>query len=78
MTTKRQQAADFFTAGKFKKALRIYRTFKDRFTAQELRSIEIAHESLSGHAGFYAGLGVDTNAAMEQAKAVISNKFFNK
>ena len=78
MTTKRQQAADYFRAGNFKNAFRIYRTFKDKYSEQELRAVEIAYESLTGKSAFYLSLGIDTAEMHKQAVTIISNKFFNK
>lgn len=52
MDTKTKQATDLFYSGEYKKALRIFKTFKIGFTKDEKRSIEIAHEYLTGKGSF--------------------------
>lgn len=64
-----------FAAGNLKGALGIIKTFPFGFTSEEKRVIEIAHESLIGRANFYKQLGIDTDAMINTAKEVITNKY---
>lgn len=75
METKTKQATDLFHSGEYKKALRIFKTFKIGFTKDEKRSIEIAHEYLTGKGSFYSSLGIDVENELKKAKEVISKKY---
>lgn len=73
MQTKTSKAVNLFKEGKIKEALRIFKTFRNGFTKEEKRSIEIAYEWLTGKSSFYASLGIDGEAEIEKAKRYITN-----
>lgn len=73
--TKTSKAISLYAAGRLKEALAIFSTFRVGFTKDEQRTLQIAHESLCGNSQFYADLGIDTEAAVEESKRIISRKY---
>ena len=73
--TKTINALRMFRSGDFRGAFSIFSTFRMGFTREETRTLQIASESLRGHAGFYQSLGVDTNEEVSKAKEIIKNKY---
>lgn len=74
-TTKTAQALQRYKDGDLKGALSIFATFRREFSKDEKRSIQIAHETLSGHGQFYESLGINTSNMIEAAKLAISTKY---
>ena len=72
---KRVQAIRYAKQGEWKEALAIFKRFRYEITKDEKRIIEIAHECLTGGAGFYAQLGVNGDAMIQQAQQIITNKY---
>lgn len=75
METKTSKAITLLRSGCLKEALAIFSTFRVGFTREERRTLKIAHECLSGNAGFYRQLGVDTNAEIEKSRILLSRKY---
>lgn len=75
METKTSKAINLLRSGRLKEALAIFSTFRIGFTREEHRTLKIAHECLSGNAGFYRQLGVDTNAEIEKSRILLSRKY---
>lgn len=75
---KTKQAVELFKAGNLKDALRIFRTFRFGFTKEERRTLEIAYECLSGNAGFYQQIGINTNSEIEKSKFILLSKYMLK
>lgn len=75
METKTSKAITLLRSGCLKEALAIFSTFRVGFTKEERRTLKIAHECLSGNAGFYRQLGVDTNAEIEKSRILLSRKY---
>lgn len=75
--TRTQQARQHVEQGDWKAALSIYKTFRNTFTKDEKRTIEIAYECLAGHSDFYRQLGYYTDGLVGVAKAIICNKCIN-
>lgn len=75
METKTSKAIALLRSGCLKEALAIFSTFRIGFTREELRTLKIAYECLSGNAGFYRQLGVDTNAEIEKSRILLSRKY---
>ena len=73
--TKTSKAITLLRSGCLKEALAIFSTFRVGFTKEERRTLKIAHECLSGNAGFYQQLGVDTNAEIEKSRILLSRKY---
>lgn len=61
--------------GDFQKALTIVKTFRIGFSKEEKRSIEIAHEVLTGNERFYQALGIDTEKELERTRQLLSDKY---
>lgn len=62
-------------SSRFKEALAITKTFRFGFTKSEKRSIEIAHEVLTGNERFYQLLGIDTEKEIRNAHKILINNF---
>lgn len=75
MIRKTDKALRMFRIGDFRGAFSIFSTFRVGFTREEKRTLQIASESLGGHAGFYQSLGVDTDDEIAKAKEIIRNKY---
>jgi hypothetical protein len=77
MKTKTQQAIDFFKVQKYKKAYKIFKTFKRSFDKEENRTITITYESLCDvkRKVFYESLEIDVNEMINKAKEIIKNKY---
>ena len=76
--TKTSKAIDLFRSGQLKEALALFSAFRIGFTDDELRTLQIAHESLCGHSKFYASLGIDCSKAVEESKLIIREKYYNQ
>ena len=75
METKTSKAISLLQSGCLKEALAIFATFRIGFTKEERRTLKIAHECLSGNAGFYRQLGIDTRLEIEKSKNIILTKY---
>lgn len=76
MITKTDKAKNLFSSGKIAEALKIFKTFKIGFSAEEKQTLEIAHECMSGNEKFYASLNIDTEQTKKQAVLIIQQKYF--
>lgn len=61
METKTAKFKRLFKAQDYRGALRIFKTFRNHLTVDEMRSVSIAWECTTGNESFYNGLGIDTN-----------------
>lgn len=75
METKTSKAISLLHSGYLKEALAIFSTFRVGFSKEERRTLKIAHECLSGNAGFYRQLGIDTSAEVEKSKSLLFEKY---
>lgn len=75
METKTSKAISLLQSGCLKEALAIFSTFRVGFTKEERRTLKIAHECLSGNAGFYRQLGIDASAEIEKSKSILIAKY---
>ena len=75
METKTSKAISLLESGCLKEALAIFSTFRMSFTKEERRTLKIAHECLSGNAGFYRQLGVDTDSEIEKSKSLLFERY---
>lgn len=75
MDTKTSQAVSLFTSGKIVEALKIFKTFRIGFTKEEQRTLQIAHESMTGKEDFYKSLQLDTATIKLQAIQIIKQKY---
>lgn len=75
MQRKTAIALGHFRDGRLQEAFSIFKGFRLGFTPEERRSIQIAHEALAGNSAFYASLGIDTEAEIEQSKQIITKKY---
>ena len=75
METKTSKAIVLMRKGDWKSALAIFSTFRIGFTKEEIRSMEIAHESLVGHGDFYRSIGIDVDTEIEKSKAFLLKRY---
>lgn len=73
--TKVDKVKSLLAAGAFQKALTIVKTFRIGFSKEEKRSIEIAHEVLTGNERFYRSLGIDVDKVIEETRQLLSGKY---
>lgn len=72
---KTEKALGLLRQGKFAEALAIISKFRIGFTKDERRTLEIAHESLTGHSAFYENIGIDTQLCISMAQEIVRNKY---
>ena len=75
METKTSKAITLLRSGCLKESLAIFSTFRIGFSKEERRTLKIAHECLSGNAGFYRQLGIDTSAEIEKSKSLLFDRY---
>lgn len=75
METKTSKAITLLRSGCLKEALALFSTFRVGFTKNERRTLKIAYECLSGNAGFYRQLGIDTSAEIEKSKSLLFERY---
>ena len=73
--TKTDEAVELLRAGDYSKALSIFRTFRIGFTKDQIRTMEIASETLSGNGRLYEQLGIDTKLEIEKAKKLLQERY---
>ena len=77
MRTKTEKAINLFESGCLKEALSILRTFRIGFTKEELRTLQIASESLAGNKNFYQQIGIDTDSMISKSVEIITEKYLS-
>ena len=75
METKTSKAIALLHSGYLKEALSIFSTFRMGFTKEERRTLKIAHECLSGNAGFYRQIGIDTSEEIAKSKSLLYERY---
>lgn len=75
METKTSQAVAHFTSGNVTVALGIFKTFRIGFSKEERRTLEIAHESMTGKESFYKSIQLDTDQIKQSAIQIIKQKY---
>ena len=75
MPTKTERALLMFRAGDYRGAFSIFSTFRVGFTREETRTLQIASESLGGHAEFTRVSELIRTPRMSKAKEIIRNKY---
>jgi len=73
-----QTARRLYLDGQFKKALAIIVTFRIGFTKDDIRSMEIAYESLIGKRDLYEKLEIDIEDHIQKCKELFETKILSK
>lgn len=73
--TKTQKALQSYRNGDIKGALRIFKNFTRAFPKDEIRTLQIAYETLSGHGEFYEKLHYDLQKFVSESIDIINRKF---
>ena len=73
--SKTAQAVQRLKDGDLRGALSIFATFRYDFTKEERRTIQIAHETLSGHEKFYQSIGINTSKEVSKATGLLHSKY---
>ena len=71
METKRDTARNLIRAGKTKEAMRIVKKFDGIYSKDEMRTIQIAYECLTGKEIFYKQIGEDTTKLKSDAESLL-------
>lgn len=69
--TKRDTARNLIRAGKTKDAMRIVKTFDGIYSNDEMRTLQIAYECLTGKETFYKQMGEDTTKLKSDAETLL-------
>ena len=62
-------------AGEWAKAMNIVKSFRIGFTKDEIRTIEIASDTLNGNGKLYRDLGIDVDAEVSKCKALLKARY---
>lgn len=73
--SKTERAKNLFKSGDIVGSLAIIKSFRQGFSKEEKRTLEIAHECHSGNECFYKNIGIDTKAICNKAKEIIKSKY---
>jgi len=73
--TKTEQVVGYVRAGEWSKAMNIAKTFRLGFTSDEIRTIEIASDTLNGNGRLYRDLGIDVAAEVFKCKALLKARY---
>ena len=73
--TKTEQVAVLVKAGEWAKAMNIVKSFRIGFTKDEIRTIEIASDTLNGNGKLYRDLGIDVDAEVSKCKALLTARY---
>ena len=69
--TKRDIARELIRAGEVKKAIKIVKSFDLIYTKDELRTLQVAYECLTGKESFYQSIGNDTKKIQAEAEELL-------
>lgn len=75
IVTKTEKALKLFRCGMYKESFVILSTFKLGWSKDEKRIIQIAKDCLTGNSSFYRQLGIDTGSIVEEAIALVKEKY---
>lgn len=73
--SKTKKAIGLYKAQDLKGALRIFKGFDRQFDRQQLRTLQIAYEVLTGHGSFYKQLGLNIGHYVGESMNIIDNKY---
>lgn len=71
METKTAKFRRLFKAQDYRGALRIFKTFRNHLTVEEMRAVTIAWECTTGKESFYRSLGIDADGMKMKAYNVM-------
>lgn len=74
-TTKTRKAIDAFKKQDLKGALRIFKGFDKQFDKNEIRTLQIAYEVLTGKGRFYRQLGINIGHMVVESISIIENRY---
>ena len=75
MMTKTERVVMLVKSGEWAKAMNIVKTFRLGFTKDEIRTIEIASDTLNGNGKLYRDLGIDVAAEVFRCKALLKARY---
>lgn len=73
--TKTEQVIVLVKAGEWAKAMNIAKTFRMGFTKDEIRTMEIASDTLNGNGRLYKDLGIDVASEVFKCKALLKSRY---
>ena len=77
MMTKTEQVVVLVKAGEWAKAMNIAKTFRLGFTKDEIRTIEIASDTLNGNGRLYRDLGIDVAVEVSKCKELLKKRYLH-
>lgn len=77
METKSQKFRRLFHEQKYKDALGVIKSFRRSLEADEIRTLNIAWECLSGKDSFYRQLGIDVDKIKFEAYSIMLNHVYS-
>lgn len=77
METKRDTARNLIRAGNTKDAMRIVKSFDGIYSKDEMRTLQIAYECLTGKENFYKQIGEDTFKLKNKADELLNKMFLS-
>ena len=75
MKTKSEIARSLIQSGNLKEAMRIVKGFSLIYSKEEMRTLQIAYECLSGKEAFYKQFGEDTTKIKQDAEGLLQKMF---
>ena len=73
--TKTEQVIVLVKAGEWAKAMNIAKTFRYGFTKDDIRTMEIASDTLNGNGKIYRDMGIDVAAEVFKCKALLRARY---
>lgn len=77
METKTQKFKRLFQEQKYRDALRVIKSFRRSLKADEIRTLNIAWECLTGKDSFYRQLGFNIEKVKSEAYAIMLNHVYS-
>ena len=73
--TKTEKVVCLLRAGEWARAMNIAKTFRIGFTKSEVRTMEIASDTLNGNGRFYQDLGIDVADQVSKCKELLKQRY---
>lgn len=77
METKTQKFRRLFREQKYKEALKVIKSFRKGLSSDEIRTLSIAWECVTGNCDFYRQLGISTEKVMSEAYSIMVRYVYN-
>lgn len=75
MKSRTDVAVQYLRVGDYSKALSIFSTFRMGFTKEQIRTMEIASDTVKGNGRIYKQLGINVNDVVDKAIKLLKEKY---